>query len=64
MGKTTLVQKIIERIGLMNTAGFIAAEIRPEGSRLGFELLSFLQDTQSGVHRCYFSFFLKTSMVI
>ena len=38
VGKTTLVQKIIERIRSVNMAGFYTAEIRSKGSRLGFEL--------------------------
>ena len=38
VGKTTLVQKIIKRMGSVNMAGFCTAEIRCTGSRLGFEL--------------------------
>jgi nucleoside-triphosphatase len=38
VGKTTLVQKIIERMRSVNTAGFYTAEIRSRGTRLGFEL--------------------------
>jgi nucleoside-triphosphatase len=38
VGKTTLVQKIIKRIGSINMAGFYTSEIRSAGSRLGFEL--------------------------
>jgi nucleoside-triphosphatase len=38
VGKTTLVQKIIKRMGSVNMAGFCTAEIRSKGSRLGFEL--------------------------
>jgi len=38
VGKTTLVQKIIERMRSVDMAGFHTAEIRPKGSRLGFEL--------------------------
>jgi nucleoside-triphosphatase len=38
VGKTTLVQKIIERMRSVNMAGFCTAEIRWMGSRLGFEL--------------------------
>jgi nucleoside-triphosphatase len=38
VGKTTLIQKIIERMRLVNIAGFCTAEIRCKGSRLGFEL--------------------------
>ena len=37
VGKTTLVQKIIEQMRLVNIAGFCPAEIRCMGSRLGFE---------------------------
>jgi nucleoside-triphosphatase len=38
VGKTTLVQKIIEQMRSANMAGFLTAEIRDMGSRLGFEL--------------------------
>jgi nucleoside-triphosphatase len=38
VGKTTLVQKIIKRMGSVNMAGFCTSEIRCTGSRLGFEL--------------------------
>jgi nucleoside-triphosphatase len=38
VGKTTLVQKIIERMLSVNMAGFCTAEIRGMGFRLGFEL--------------------------
>lgn len=38
VGKTTLVQRIIERMQSINMAGFYTAEIRCSGSRLGFEL--------------------------
>jgi nucleoside-triphosphatase len=38
VGKTTLVQKIIEQMRLVNMAGFCTAEIRYKRSRLGFEL--------------------------
>jgi nucleoside-triphosphatase len=38
VGKTTLVQKIVEGMGEVCMAGFYTAEIRSEGSRLGFEL--------------------------
>ena len=38
VGKTTLVQRIIERMQSVNMAGFYTAEIRCAGSRLGFEL--------------------------
>lgn len=38
MGKTTVVQKIIERMRSLNMAGFYTTEIRSKGTRLGFEL--------------------------
>jgi len=38
VGKTTLIQKIIDRMRSVNIAGFYTAEIRSKGSRLGFEL--------------------------
>lgn len=38
MGKTTLIQKIIERMGSVPMAGFYTAEIRSGGSRRGFDL--------------------------
>ena len=46
VGKTTLVQKIIGRMGSVRMAGFITAEIRSKGSRLGFELQGL-----NGTHR-------------
>ncbi|MGD8972452.1 MAG: NTPase [Desulfobacterales bacterium] len=38
VGKTTMVQKIIKRMGSVNMAGFCTSEIRCTGSHLGFEL--------------------------
>jgi nucleoside-triphosphatase len=38
VGKTTLVQKIIKKMGSINMAGFYTTEIRSAGSRLGFEM--------------------------
>jgi len=38
VGKTTLVQKIIERMRSVKMTGFCTAEIRGMGSPLGFEL--------------------------
>jgi len=38
VGKTTIVQEIIKRMGSVNMAGFYTSEIRCTGSRLGFEL--------------------------
>ena len=38
VGKTTLIEKMIERMQAVNMAGFYTAEIRSKGSRLGFEL--------------------------
>jgi nucleoside-triphosphatase len=38
VGKTTLVQTLIGRMPPEQLAGFITAEIRSKGSRLGFEL--------------------------
>ena len=38
VGKTTVIQKIVERLGLFNVAGFCTTEIRDKGSRVGFEL--------------------------
>jgi len=38
VGKTTLVQRIVERMQPVPAAGFYTAEIRSKGSRLGFEL--------------------------
>jgi nucleoside-triphosphatase len=38
VGKTTLVQKIIKRMGSVNMAGFCTSEIRSTGPRLGFVL--------------------------
>jgi nucleoside-triphosphatase len=38
VGKTTLIQKVIKRMRSVNMAGFLTAEIRDMGPRLGFEL--------------------------
>ena len=38
VGKTTLVQKIVERMRSVKMAGFYTTEIRSKGSRVGFEL--------------------------
>ena len=38
VGKTTIVQKVIERMGSVNMAGFYTTEIRSKGTRMGFEL--------------------------
>jgi nucleoside-triphosphatase len=36
-GKTTLVRRVIEQLGDLQTAGFYTQEIRRQGKRLGFE---------------------------
>jgi nucleoside-triphosphatase len=36
-GKTTVIQRIIERLGYLGLAGFYTQEIREHGRRLGFE---------------------------
>jgi nucleoside-triphosphatase len=38
VGKTTVVQKVIDRMGPVRIAGFFTTEIRPRRSRLGFQL--------------------------
>jgi nucleoside-triphosphatase len=38
VGKTTLVQKILDQMRSVRMSGFYTAEIRSKGSRLGFEL--------------------------
>ncbi|MFH1627443.1 MAG: NTPase [Pseudomonadota bacterium] len=38
VGKTTLIQEIMERMRSVHMAGFYTAEIRSKGSRQGFEL--------------------------
>jgi len=38
VGKTTIVQKVIKRMGSVNMAGFYTKEIRSKGTRMGFEL--------------------------
>ncbi|MEW6667639.1 MAG: NTPase [Thermodesulfobacteriota bacterium] len=40
VGKTTLLRRVVERMGSVRMAGFYTAEIRSKGSRLGFELQS------------------------
>ena len=50
VGKTTLVQKIIERMRSVKMAGFCTAEIRYMGSRLGFELQSLNGERRTLAH--------------
>jgi nucleoside-triphosphatase len=50
VGKTTLVQQIVERMGSLNIAGFYTAEIRSRGSRLGFELRSLKGERRTLAH--------------
>ena len=50
VGKTTLVQKAIERIRSVSMAGFCTAEIRCRGSRLGFELQSLNGERRTLAH--------------
>lgn len=40
VGKTTFIRKLIEGLKGMSIAGFYTAEIREEGERKGFELIS------------------------
>jgi len=41
IGKTTLIKKIFEELKELHLAGFYTEEIREEGIRKGFELISF-----------------------
>ena len=50
VGKTTLVQKIIERMQSVNMAGFCTEEIRCSGSRLGFEPLGLNGERRTLAH--------------
>ncbi len=38
VGKTTLIQKVVEQVQPVSMAGFFTVEIRSKGHRLGFEL--------------------------
>lgn len=40
IGKTTLIQKVIKKLKNINISGFISSEIRIQGVRKGFELIS------------------------
>jgi len=40
VGKTTLIKKLSEKFKALHTAGFYTSEIREEGIRKGFELVS------------------------
>ena len=40
MGKTTLVKKLVEELKQFHPVGFYTEEIREEGTRKGFELIS------------------------
>ena len=50
VGKTTLVQKIIELMRLAKMTGFFTVEIRYMGSRLGFELQSLNGESRTLAH--------------
>ncbi len=41
VGKTTVVRKVVERLPKQRLGGFYTAEIRVEGVRQGFELITF-----------------------
>lgn len=41
VGKTTLVRKIVERMGPIRISGFYTAEVKAGGRRVGFELRGF-----------------------
>ena len=47
VGKTTLVRKLVEELKQLHPVGFYAEEIREEGTRQGFELISL--DGRKGV---------------
>ncbi len=47
IGKTTTIKKVIERIGLERCGGFYTEEMREQGRRVGFRLVTL--DGQSGV---------------
>ena len=47
VGKTTLIRKVTEQLVSIHPIGFFTTEIRQQGSRLGFELVSF--DGQKGI---------------
>jgi len=38
VGKTTIIQRVVDRMGLDNIAGFYTLEIRSKGTRVGFKL--------------------------
>jgi nucleoside-triphosphatase len=50
VGKTTVIKKIIEQMRSVSMAGFYTAEIRSEGTRLGFELLGLNGKHQTLAH--------------
>jgi nucleoside-triphosphatase len=41
VGKTTVLRKLVERLGTANLAGFYTEEIRNHGERRGFRLVTF-----------------------
>jgi nucleoside-triphosphatase len=43
-GKTTLVRRLVDRIGHLRLAGFYTAEIRDSGKRVGFEAVGLSGD--------------------
>jgi nucleoside-triphosphatase len=40
VGKTTLIMKLVQKLGRLNPVGFYTSEIRERGIRKGFELVS------------------------
>jgi len=39
-GKTTVLRRLVERLGGLRLAGFYTQELRAQGPRVGFEALS------------------------
>lgn len=49
-GKTTVIQKLVERLGELRLAGFYTREIRLQGRRMGFEVVGLRGETAPLAH--------------
>lgn len=51
VGKTTLMKRVVERLGTWSVSGFLTEEIREEGSRVGFRVVSLAGNSVVFAHR-------------
>ena len=53
VGKTTLVRKIVERMGPLRVSGFHTVEVKGGGRRVGFELRGFQGESRLLAHTAF-----------